>query len=63
MQALLSWCVAEQQNLRQQIADLETAGKPEAATQVEAIRRHLANLEFIIGRLKHKLPGGAANDP
>jgi hypothetical protein len=42
MQALLSWCVAEQQNLRQQIADLDSTGGPEAATELETIRSHRA---------------------
>jgi hypothetical protein len=63
MEELLSWCIAEQQKLQEQLADVEAAGSPEAATQGEAIRRHLGNLDFIIGRLKHKPPGGPANDP
>jgi hypothetical protein len=52
MEQLLNWCVAEQQKLRQQITDIEAVGKPEAAAEIEVIRKHLANLDFVIWRLR-----------
>jgi hypothetical protein len=53
MEQLLKRCVvAEQQELHQQISDLEADGKPEAAAEIQAVRKHLADLDFVIRRLR-----------
>jgi hypothetical protein len=52
MDQLLQRCVvAEQQELYRQIADLEADGKPEAAAEIQVVRKHLADLDFVVRRL------------
>ena len=51
MDQLLQRCVvAEQQELYRQISDLEADGEPEAA-EIQLVRKHLADLDFVIRRL------------
>jgi hypothetical protein len=52
IERLLLWCVSEQAKLRRQIADLESHGKPEAVAEIEALKDHLANLDYVRKRLR-----------
>jgi hypothetical protein len=52
IERLLLWCVTEQNKLRRQIADLESDGKPDAVPEIEALKDHLANLDYVRKRLR-----------
>jgi hypothetical protein len=50
VEQVLRWCSAEHQKLRRQLATLELSDA--TAAEISAIRKHLANLDFVLKRLR-----------
>ena len=50
VEQVLRWCSEEREKLRRQLATLELSDA--TAAEISAIRKHLANLDFVLERLR-----------
>jgi hypothetical protein len=52
IEQLLTWCAAEQEKLMMRLAELAAENGPAVAAEIEATRKHLNDLSYVMERLK-----------